>query len=163
MFALPPDTLASLIRPAGYFRVKTKRLRNFLEYFIKTYDGEISSMMEHSPQDLREELLSVSGIGPETADSILLYALGKPVFVIDAYTKRIFSRHGVCDEYATYDDLQTLFMDSLPEDVTLYNEYHALIVETGKDFCRKNPECDKCPLKDLPDAPPSIFSASSNA
>ena len=96
--------------------------------------------------ELRQEILSVKGVGPETADSILLYALNKPIFVIDAYTKRVFSRHALCTEDADYRELQELFMDHLPSDVYLFNEYHALIVETGKEFCRKTPRCDECPL-----------------
>lgn len=146
LLELQPETLADLIRPAGYFKLKTKRLRSFLEYFVDAYDGDVDAMRDRSVYALREELLSVKGIGPETADSILLYALDKPTFVIDTYTKRILSRHDVCDEFATYDDLQDMFMSALPEDVQLFNEYHALIVETAKDFCRKNPLCDECPL-----------------
>ncbi len=147
LLALHPATLASLIRPAGYFRVKTRRLRSFLKCFVERYDGNAKRMAERPLEELRPELLAVSGIGPETADSILLYALGKPVFVIDAYTKRILVRHGLCAEEDDYHALQDLFQDGLPEDVPLYNEYHALIVETGKDFCRPKPRCDECPLR----------------
>lgn len=143
---LHPATLASFIRPAGYFRVKTKRLRSFLKFFLERYGGSIGRMSGASTAGLRDELLSVNGIGPETADSILLYALNKPIFVIDAYTKRILNRHSLCAEDDCYCDLQDLFMDRLPADTKLYNEYHALIVETGKDFCRTRPLCDGCPL-----------------
>lgn len=146
LLRLHPSTLASLIRPAGYYRVKTARLRSFLKFFVETYSGSVKRMAVRPIEDLRTELLSVRGIGPETADSILLYALGKPVFVIDAYTRRILSRHALCAEDDTYDDLQALFMDRLPADVPLYNEYHALIVECGKDFCRAAPHCGECPL-----------------
>jgi endonuclease-3 related protein len=145
---LPPARLANLIRPAGYFRIKTKRLRNFLSYFLNDFGGKISKMEAQDADKLREKLLSVNGIGPETADSILLYALNKPVFVVDAYTKRILQRHYLVPEETNYDEIQSLFMDNLPRKVKLYNEYHALIVKCGKDFCRtKNPLCAKCPLK----------------
>jgi len=146
MLAMSPARLASLIKPAGYFRVKAKRLRNFLKYFVESYDGSARRMARRELAELRPELLAVNGVGPETADSILLYALKKPIFVIDAYTKRILSRHGLCAEEDAYDELQELFMDRLAEDVPLYNEYHALIVETGKDFCRTKPRCQDCPL-----------------
>ena len=146
LLALTPQKLASLIRPAGYFRVKAKRLSHFLEYFVEAYDGSARKMARRDLGALREELLAVNGIGPETADSILLYALKKQTFVIDAYTKRIISRHGLAAWDDTYDDLQELFMDRLARDIPLYNEYHALIVETGKDFCRRTPQCDACPL-----------------
>jgi len=144
---LSPARLAALIKPAGYFRVKAKRLRSFLEYFVDNYEGSARKMAKKELPALREELLGVNGIGPETADSILLYALRKEIFVIDAYTKRILSRHGLCAEDDCYDDMQALFMDRIERDVPLYNEYHALIVETGKDFCRTNPRCEECPLK----------------
>lgn len=144
---LPPATLARLIQPAGYFRVKAKRLRNFLNFFCNGYGGKISSLEKGELPELREKLLSVNGIGPETADSILLYALGKPIFVIDAYTKRILSRHYLVPEDTTYDEMQELFMDNLPHKAKLYNEYHALLVKCGKDFCRtKKPRCKECPL-----------------
>lgn len=142
-----PDYLAELIKPAGYFRVKTVRLKNFLKYFIDSYGGDIERMKRASLEKLREELLAVSGIGPETADSILLYALEKPIFVIDSYTKRILSRHALCAEDDCYDDLQAIFMDRLDSDVKLFNEYHALIVECCKEFCRKVQLCEGCPLK----------------
>ena len=147
LFRIPPLELANLIRPAGFFRLKTKRLRNFLKYFNEDYDGSDREMSAQALETLRMELLSVNGIGRETADSILLYALDKPIFVIDAYTKRVLFRHSLCDEDADYDELQELFMDSLPGDAHLFNEYHALIVEVAKEFCKKNPRCEECPLK----------------
>jgi len=147
LFNLHPSRLATLIRPAGFFKLKTKRLRNYLKYFIGEYKGSAERMSEKSLEELRVELLSVNGVGRETADSILLYALDKPIFVIDAYTKRVLSRHSLCSEDADYDELQDLFMDSLPEDVRLFNEYHALIVEVAKEFCRKEPRCNECPLR----------------
>ena len=147
LYALNPDDLAKLIRPAGFFRLKTVRLRNFLKYYLDKYGGKSERMAERPLEELRSELLAVKGVGPETADSILLYALDKPIFVIDAYTKRIMSRHGFCAEEDGYYELQEMFMDSLPGDVAMFNEYHAQIVETAKRFCRKKPLCDKCPLK----------------
>ena len=144
---LSPGHLAELIRPAGYFNVKAKRLRNFLKYFVDEYEGAPSEMEKQGLPKLREELLGVNGIGRETADSILLYALNKPVFVCDTYTYRILSRHGLVPESADYDEIQSTFMDNLCEDVSLFNEYHALIVRTGKEFCRPKPRCENCPLK----------------
>ena len=149
LYALHPNTLASLIRPAGYFRVKTKRLRSFLKFFLDKYNGDVAAMKKNPLPVLREELLEVNGIGPETADSILLYALEKPVFVVDAYTHRILSRHFLCEEESVYDDLQSFFMDRLAPDVSHFNEYHALLVNIGKDYCRKNPKCSECPLNSI--------------
>jgi len=142
--------LEELIRPAGYFRVKARRLSNLVRMVMDRYDGSLEGMFARHPDELREELLAVQGIGPETADSILLYAAGKPVFVVDAYTHRVLSRHGWIDFEADYHEIQDLFHSSLPEDVQLFNEYHALIVRLGKDSCRKrNPRCDDCPLAGL--------------
>jgi endonuclease-3 related protein len=150
LLGLRPATLAALIRPAGYFRVKTKRLRNFLSFFCNDYGAGIARMKAEGTAALREKLLAVNGIGPETADSILLYALEKPVFVIDAYTKRILSRHYLIPEETTYDEMQELFMDNLPRKVKFFNEYHALLVRCGKHFClTKNPRCKECPLNGL--------------
>ena len=142
----PVRRLARLIRPAGYFNVKARRLKNFLRYLNTQYKGSLKKMGAAPAARLREELLSVNGIGPETADSILLYAFGKPVFVIDAYTKRIFSRCGLVAPDIAYHDLQDFFMKRLPPDTAQYNEYHALIVNLGKDFCKPTPKCPACPL-----------------
>lgn len=147
LYSLHPASLASLIRPAGYYRVKANRLRHFLKFFIEEYGGDHKKMSKVETGALREKLLAVNGIGPETADSILLYALEKPVFVIDAYTKRILMRHAFCSEDDGYGELQDFFMDRLPKNVKLYNEYHALIVEAGKNYCRTKPLCEACPLK----------------
>lgn len=148
--AVPQKKLAKLIRSSGFFNEKAKKLKHFLDFLFGQYEGSIFRMKREKLPILREKLLSVKGIGPETADSILLYALDKPIFVIDAYTKRILSRHSLAREDATYDELQQLFMDNLKPDVKLFNEYHALIVETGKQFCKtKNPNCGACPLGNL--------------
>lgn len=144
--ALPFRRLARLLRPAGYFRVKARRLKNFLTFFLDEFDGDIRKMRRKNLQRLREKLLGVSGIGPETADSILLYALEKPVFVVDAYTRRILCRHYLCKEDTSYEELQKLFMEHLPKSIPIYNEYHAELVNIGKDFCRKVPRCETCPL-----------------
>jgi len=141
--------LAKLIRPAGYFNIKTKRLKNFLRYFFNRYNGRIDNMRKAPGEALRKELLAVNGIGPETADSILLYALGKPFFVVDAYTKRIFSRHGFINETDDYSKVQRFFMERLPKDKNIYNEYHALIVKLAKEFCsKKKSKCTECVLRD---------------
>ncbi len=146
IYDMPQEVLAGLIRPAGYYNIKAKRLRNLLEMIVRDYGGDLKGLFDESTATLREKLLKVKGIGPETADSIVLYAAQKPVFVVDAYTYRILSRHGMILDNATYEELQGLFMDRLPEDVQMYNEFHALIVRAGKTFCRKRPSCPECPL-----------------
>jgi len=149
LLSLPDERLRELIRPSGFFNVKTKRLKNFLNFFISEYEGNVEKMKKESLWLLRKKLLDVDGIGKETADSILLYALEKPIFVVDAYTKRIFGRHNIIPPTIDYDEIQKFFMKNLPEDVGLYNEYHAQIVLTGKTYCKKKPLCDNCPLKDV--------------
>lgn len=147
MHDLSHAELAQYIRPAGYFNIKAKRIKHFLNYLFDNHSGSLNRIFKKRTDALRRELLQVNGIGPETADSILLYAGNHPVFVVDAYTKRIFSRHGIIPAGTDYHDVQELFMKNLPHDVKLFNEYHALIVKTGKDFCRtKKPLCGKCPL-----------------
>ena len=147
LHALPLSRLAEEIRPAGYYNIKAKRLRNLTTFIEERYGGDLAAMLDAESGALREGLLSIKGVGPETADSILLYAANLPVFVIDAYTYRILIRHGMIDEETTYDELQSLFMDHLPEDSRLFNEFHALIVRTAKDYCRKTPRCEHCPLR----------------
>ncbi|KPK01767.1 MAG: endonuclease [Nitrospira bacterium SG8_35_4] len=149
LLAMPHTTLASFIKPAGYFNVKAKRLKNFLSLLSNHYEGSMKRMQAADTVVLRKSLLDVNGIGPETADSILLYALGRPVFVIDAYTRRVLHRHGIVSEDATYHEMQELFHGSLPEDVQRFNEYHALFVMTGKHYCKPNPRCGGCPLEPL--------------
>jgi len=148
LYRLPQEKLARLIRPSGYYNIKAKRLKCFITFLFKRYGGNLSRMFSGRLEALRQEILSVKGIGPETADSILLYAGGLPIFVVDAYTKRIFSRHKIITEDLDYSQVQRIFMRSLKKDVKLYNEYHALIVRLGKDMCKKNnPRCQICPLK----------------
>ncbi len=146
--ALPQERLAALIRPAGYYNVKARRLKYFLNFLFDFYGGKIEKMRRQQFRYLRRQLLAVNGIGAETADSILLYALKKPIFVIDAYTRRMLFRHGLAQEGVDYDTLQNLFMRNLKNKVQLFNEYHALLVKLGKDFCLKRQgRCDRCPLK----------------
>ena len=150
IYGLSVRELASLIKPAGYFNVKAQRLRSFLEFLSNDYHGRMTNMMLEDADHLRARLLQVHGIGPETADSILLYALEKPLLVIDAYTKRVLSRHGIMASEKSYDEFQALFHNSLKRDVRQYNEYHALFVRVGKTFCKKSkPLCEKCPLNDM--------------
>jgi endonuclease-3 related protein len=142
--------LSGLIRPAGYFNVKAKRLKSFIDFLMNDYGGSLKRMRKKGMHYLREELLHINGIGPETADSILLYAVETPIFVIDAYTRRVLSRHGIMDHDKSYTEFQELFHSQLEKDVKMFNEYHALFVRVGKSFCkRKNPLCDKCPLKGI--------------
>lgn len=143
------DRLASLIRPAGYFNIKAKRLKNFISFLINEYHGSMSGMKREDLGSIRSKLLSVNGIGPETADSIILYAVEKPVFVIDAYTKRVLSRHNVLRHDASYDAFQGLFHSTLKEDIRLFNEYHALFVRLAKENCRTKPVCSGCPLEGM--------------
>jgi endonuclease-3 related protein len=151
MFNMDPLKLAALIRPCGYFNIKTKRLLNLLSFLHIRYSGRLSKMFAADPQLLRQQLLEINGIGPETSDAILLYAGGKPFFVIDSYTRRIFSRQGLIAGAADYHLVQGLFMENLPMDARIYNEYHALIVRVGKEYCKKTkPLCSCCPLNCKP-------------
>jgi endonuclease-3 related protein len=149
LLSLSDTRMAELIKPAGYFNVKTKRLKAFLEFLGERFEGDIGKMRREPTAKLREELLAVKGIGKETADSIRLYALDHPIFVVDAYTYRVFTRHYLIEEEATYDELQELAMDHIPADPAHYNELHALLVMVGKDFCGPKPKCDHCPLNGL--------------
>jgi endonuclease-3 related protein len=144
-----PEEIAPLIRSAVYYNVKARKLRALVEYIGGACNDNLDVLFEKDTHRLRGELLTVWGIGEETADSILLYAAAKPVFVIDAYTRRIMSRIGIQPEKDTYADWQSLFMKNLPADVILFNEYHALLVHLGKDTCRPRPLCPGCPLSDI--------------
>ncbi len=141
--------LAELIKPSGYFNVKARRLKHFIEWLFQKYNGSLSRMFKQDYVKLREELLSINGIGRETADSILLYAAQKPTFVIDAYTKRVLVRHELIPEDYEYEEMKAFFEENLPEDVSLYNEYHALLVRVGKYYCKPKEQCEECPLRDL--------------
>jgi endonuclease-3 related protein len=156
LYQVPMEELEELIRPAGYFRIKARRLRSLLEFVEKRYGGSLEKMFRRGLPELRDELLTVHGIGPETADSILLYAAGLPVFVVDAYTHRVLFRHGWIEFEADYHQIQDYLQSSLPQDVPLYNEFHALFVHLGKHYCHKSrPKCRECPLfKMLPEGGP---------
>jgi len=153
MFALPEAELAQLIRPAGYFNVKARRLRAFLRVLVEEFHGELEQLFAGDVATVRERLLGISGIGPETADSMLLYAGGHHSFVVDAYTKRIFSRHHWCSAEADYNAVKQLCESSLDEKakskrLDYWQDYHAQLVMVGKEFCRKRePRCGECPLR----------------
>lgn len=139
--------LARLVRSSGYFRQKAKKLKCFVRFLRSEYAGSLTRMFRTPTTVLREKLLAVYGIGPETADSILLYAGKHPVFVVDAYTRRMLERHNLAAPTQSYEEIRQLFERTLPSDAPLYNEFHALIVRTGKEYCRThNPRCSECPL-----------------
>lgn len=141
--------LAQLVRPSGFYNIKARRVKTFINWLFSNYGGKLHKMFARDLQTLRGELLAIKGIGPETADSILLYAGNFPTFVVDAYTYRIFSRHGFFPEETTYDEMKAFFEENLPKDVKLFNEYHALLVNIGKLFCRPKKYCEQCPLSDF--------------
>ncbi len=141
------DALATVIRAAGTYRLKARRLRAFTRWLVERFGGSFSGLRAAPLGELRGELLGVSGLGPETVDAILLYAAGRPVFVADAYARRVLGRHGVVPTGAGYEDVRRFVEEHLPSDPRLYNEYHALLVAVGKTYCRTLPRCDRCPLR----------------
>jgi endonuclease-3 related protein len=143
---LSDGDLARLVYPAGYFNAKARKLKAFVALLFGRFDGELERLLAAPVEELRPLLLATHGIGPETADSILLYAAGRPTFVIDAYTRRLFSRLGVTPSRDTYESWRALFMGNLEADAALFNEYHALVVRHGKEVCRRQPRCQVCPL-----------------
>ena len=143
-----PVRLAEQIRPAGYFNVKARRLKNFVDWLWRKYGGDLDRIAATGLTTLRAEVLAIDGIRRETADSILLYALNRPSFVVDAYTARIARRHGL--KAKDYHELQAIFEQNLPRDLAMFNEYHALIVAVGKQYCRPTARCDGCPLARFP-------------
>lgn len=146
--------LAELIRPAGYYSIKAQRLKSFMNWLsAEPYCGRLQAVEKTPTDTLRESLLGIKGVGRETADSILLYAFGRSVFVVDAYTCRVMGRHGLIDRQADYEEIRRLFEDHLPFDAVLFNEYHALLVRLGKEHCRPTARCTGCPLEDLPHDP----------
>jgi endonuclease-3 related protein len=149
LHAMSRAHLASLIKPAGYYNIKARRLKNFVDFLFGEYGGSMRKMRNEELTVMRGKLISVNGIGPETADSIMLYALEKPVFVIDAYTKRFLSRHTVMDHDSSYDRFREFFYSQLKREVSLFNEYHALIVRLAKEYCRTKPRCGGCPLEGM--------------
>jgi endonuclease-3 related protein len=146
---LPASRLAPLLRSSGTFRVKARRLRALLDFLGSEWDGRVGGMRGEEPLRLREKLLRVHGVGRETADSIALYAAGHPLFVVDAYTRRVFSRLGLLHGREPYDDVRHFFEQRLPRDAGLYGDYHAQIVRLAKDVCRPRPRCPECPLEGL--------------
>jgi endonuclease-3 related protein len=145
---LGPQRLEKLLRPAGYFRQKSRYVRSFVDHLERRHRGSLAGLLRQPTGRLRKELLAVRGVGEETADSILLYAANRPVFVVDAYSRRVLSRHGLADAKASYDQLQAFFHRHLPRSRKLFNEYHALLVAVGKDYCRaREPNCSHCPLR----------------
>jgi len=151
IYELSHDELAELIVPSGYYNVKAKRLRNFVSMLVEDYGGSLPKLFSLPMEDLREVLLAVNGVGRETADSMILYAAKKPVFVVDAYTRRIGSLHGLFPPDADYETMRMYFTERLPEDAGLFNEYHALIVGVGYHWCRggRQRNCADCPLRPL--------------
>lgn len=149
ILAADQGTLETALRPSGYFRQKAVRVRGFARHLVDHYGGSVARMAKRPLAELRHELLALHGIGPETADDILLYACEKPVFVVDAYTRRILSRHGLAPGDIQYEPLRRLFEEHLEADVAYFKEYHGLIVWTGKDFCNSHPKCAGCPLEPL--------------
>lgn len=149
ILACSDKELHETLRPSGYFRVKAGRLRAFCQHLVEHYGGSVKRMAKRPLTELREELLDIHGIGPETADDILLYACDKPVFVVDAYTRRILRRHGLVEGDIGYEALRGYFERYLDANLALFQEFHALIVYTGKDFCRTKPHCEGCPLEPL--------------
>lgn len=143
------EELAGLIRPAGYYNVKAARLKNFIDHLFENRKGELEDLFDQPMGELRKELLSINGIGPETADSIILYAAKKPIFVVDAYTRRILGRHGMVGRNATYEMVQALFHEHLEPDEGLYNDFHAQFVAVGHHYCKPKPRCQGCPLESL--------------
>ncbi|MFA5056401.1 MAG: hypothetical protein WC562_09600 [Dehalococcoidia bacterium] len=149
LHSIPTGDLAILIRPSGYYNAKSTKVKAFVERLHDKFDGSLDQLFALDTASLRHELLSIHGIGPETADSILLYAAYRPVFVIDAYTKRIMGRLGIASANDSYETYRQLFMDNLKHDEGFFNEYHALLVRHGKEVCRKKPKCNGCCLAAL--------------
>lgn len=146
---LPQTEIASLIYPSGYYNAKARKLKSFVQWLGKYYSDDFSKLFASDIDHIRQQLLSVYGIGPETADSIILYAANKPIFVIDTYTRRIISRIGLAPKNAGYAEFQAFFMTNLPTDTRLFNEYHALLVCLAKNICRSRPLCPQCCLSDI--------------
>jgi endonuclease-3 related protein len=154
---LPQTELEELIRPAGYWRLKARRVRNLLSWLVGRHSGSLDALSAVPDDVLRAELLAIHGIGPETADSIMLYALARRTFVVDAYTARVLVRHGWIDAEADYHQIREHFESGLAGDTAMFNEYHALLVRLGKEYCRKTPRCQDCPLEDLlPEGGPCV-------
>jgi endonuclease III related protein len=146
IYEMSRDELAELIRPAGYYNVKAGRLKAFVTFLVESYQGDLDLLFDKDIAPLRTELLAVHGIGEETADSVILYAAGKPIFVVDAYTKRVLERHGIVSGTEKYETVQAVFHNYLPRDAPLFNDFHAQFVAVGHHHCRRKPRCEDCPL-----------------
>lgn len=149
IYSMSSKKLAGLIRPSGYYNIKTMRLKNFIHYLFLKYSGRLTLIRRQRLGSLRREMLGVKGLGPETVDSIILYALKKPIFVVDAYTRRIMNCQGIIKSDSGYEEIQSVFMKNLPKNVKFFNEYHALLVEHAKRVCRSSPGCQECVLRSL--------------
>ena len=147
LYKMDRETLAHIIKPSGFYNIKSNRLKNIINVIYNEYSSNILELNKLDILNVREKLLEINGIGKETADSIILYALNKPIFVIDVYTKRFLKNHRIYDEQNDYDTLQEFFMRNLPADTYLFNEFHASIVYLCQNFCKKVPLCSKCPLE----------------
>ncbi len=148
LYHLPLQDLAAVIRPAGYYNIKARRLKHFVEFLFLENGGDLDCLLTEALDTLRNKLLSIKGVGPETADSILLYAGNRPTFVVDTYTRRILFRHRLMPQEASYDEVRFFFMDCLEPDVAMFNEYHALLVHLGHTFCwKRDPKCTECPAR----------------
>jgi endonuclease-3 related protein len=151
LYAASAEEIAPLIRSSRFYNMKAVKIKNFMQFFKDEYDLDMAAMAREDTGVLREKLLGVKGLGKETVDSILCYACEMPVFVVDAYTKRIFVRYGLLDSHAKYDDIQAFFTGNLPEDIALYNDFHAQIVHLGNAVCKTTPDCSSCPISDTGD------------
>lgn len=149
--------LAELIKPSGFYRIKSYRIKNLVKYIYDIYDGDMDKMALKDSLSLRKELLAVNGVGEETADAILLYGFNKPFFVVDKYTRRILSRHRLVTKKSNYQQVQKYIMGSIPSDVFIYNNFHAMLVLTGKRFCKTKPLCHNCPLNHFSETSSSLY------
>ncbi len=149
LYDITADDLAALIRPAGYFNIKARRLKNFITCLVSDHAGSLDEMFAGSVQDARAKLLSINGVGKETADSMILYAANRPIFVVDAYTRRVLERHGIAGPEDDYDAIQAIFHLNLREDVAMFNDYHAQLVAVGSNYCGRKAKCSGCPLEGL--------------
>ncbi len=147
LYKASPGDIAPRIKPSRFYNMKAARIKDFLDFFFNEYGGDLEAMSHEDPAALRKKLLAVKGLGKETADAIMLYACGIPVFVSDAYTKRILLRYGLLEGDPSYDEVQRFFMENLPRDVALYNDFHAQLDHLGNSVCRPEPCCGSCPIK----------------
>lgn len=144
-----PKDIAPLIKSSRFYNMKAEKINSFMDFYFREYGGSLEKMSAEDPALLRKKLLAVKGLGEETADAIMLYACNMPIFVVDAYTKRIFSRYGTFDEEPSYREVQEYFMANLPRDTALFNDYHAQIDHLGHSVCKTVPLCDSCPIASL--------------